>query len=185
MADLGVFERRPPRGFHDPDRLALELDHDPIRPAPLQEKRIEPICQRNFPQFSSRCFGVRDRDDSLREIDILPTLAGDLAPAHTGIEGDHDHGAEVALCDAEEGCFLGDGEDLAADAPLRRHLESGEWIRSDKLLVHCPIQDMAEDAQIPIDRRVFNHWVELFAFPSKRFRQRLRDAKRRSVREEP
>lgn len=146
VADTGFLQSGSPRALYDVDWLAVVFDYKALGFALLPEAVAEPFGERNLARFPFRCFGMRDRKDLLREVDIFPPLGGDLATAHTGVESDKEHGAEVARRHAEQGFLLGEAQDLAADPPLAHHFETGQWICSEKLLIDGPVQDVSKDA---------------------------------------
>ena len=159
MAYSGVLECRVPRAFHDPDPLALKLDHEASGSAVCDEEFVQAFGERDLAHFAFGRFGVGDRDDLLGEINVRPPLRSDLAAAHARIERHDDHGVEVFLRNGKKLYFFGDAQDLAADAPLVHHFHAGQQIRSEKLLVDCPVKNMPQDAQVAIDRRVLDRRV--------------------------
>ena len=183
-AYAAVLERRPPGALHEVDRAAAEVDHESFRFAVIEEVFVQARGKRNLAGLPFGSFRVRDEERFLDEIDIFPALAGDLAPAHPSVERNDDHGAEVIRRDAEQSFLLGETQDLAAGAPLPRHLQSGKRILGDELLVKRPVEDPAQDAQVTIDRRVLDRRVcSVPCFP-KILRERFRDSQRRNIREE-
>ena len=68
--------------------------------------------------------------------------------------------------------------------PLPCHFESGQRIYSKELLIDCPVENAAEDAQIPIDGRVLDRLIPASPGPPEFFSKRFCDSENRKFREE-
>ena len=97
VAELRVFERSLPRTLHDADWLVFVANDQAFGLAVLKQVLQEPFGQGNLSGLPFGCLRTGDEQQLAREVDILPTLAGDLPAPHPRIEGGNDHGVEVAL----------------------------------------------------------------------------------------
>src|ERR1700731_3284142 len=98
VTERGIFQRRLPGALDDPDWSATKVDYETFRFAVFKQVRIQPTGQWNLSRFSFRRFRVRNEENLLREIQVLPALAGDFAAAHAGVERHDGHHVQVALC---------------------------------------------------------------------------------------
>src|ERR1017187_1533369 len=151
VTDTGVFERGLPRAFDDANWATPKADDESFCLAAAEYQFRQPLAQRDLPGFSLGGFRVRDEQQRAGEVDVLPPLAGDLAPAHAGIEREDDHGPQMILRGAEQRLLLGDTEHLATGPAFARHSHPGERVDLQKLLVKGPVENVPKHAQVPID----------------------------------
>jgi hypothetical protein len=151
VADTGVFKPGFPGALHDADRAALKADDQAFRLSIFEQQLFKPTGQGNLTRFSFRGFRMGNEKQLAREIDVFPPLAGDFATPHPGVERGHNHDPQVILGNAEKQLLLSDAQDLAPCAPFAGHFHPGEWIGSQKLFIHGPIENVPKHAQIPVD----------------------------------
>jgi len=164
--------------------MAAKVDHEAIGLAVLKQMLVQAFGQRNLSGFAVRCFRVGDEQDFLGKVDVFPPLAGDFAAAHPGIERHGDHRVEVILRGTKKQLFLGYAQHLSSCSPLPRHLHPSEWIGSQELLVDSPVENVAEDAQVPVDGRILDGRIVLLARFPKFVGEGLVDPQHREFRKE-
>ena len=97
VADLGAPERRFPRGLHDADGRTPEVENNAFRSALSKQKIVKTCCEGNLAGFSFGRLRTGYEENLAREINVLPALAGNLAPAHASIKSGNDHRAQVVF----------------------------------------------------------------------------------------
>jgi hypothetical protein len=101
VADTRVLQRRLPRVLHTADGFVLMGNQEPGILAILDQHLKQPRRERNLPRFPLGSLGAGNKEQAAREVDVLPALARDFAPAHAGVECGYDHRMEVPSCGPE------------------------------------------------------------------------------------
>ena len=125
-----------------------------------EQELLQPFGERNLPRFAFRRFRARDAEDLLGEVDVLPTFWLVISPRRMPVSS----AMRIMACRWSFAAprsilLLGDAQDLPPGAPLASHLQAGERICGEQLLVDGPIQDVPQDAQVPVDGRVLDRRV--------------------------
>src|SRR5579871_271867 len=116
------------------------------------------------------------------EIDVFPSFRQEFSSPHSGINRGDDEVTKVSCCCVEEGCFLRNAHHLPRYAPLANERHPSEWIRRKESFIHCPVEQVTEDAEIAVHRR-FGNLFESVPFCAVLAHDRFPDAADLYVRE--
>src|SRR5258708_28660536 len=92
-----------------------------------------------------------DGDDLAAEINVLPELREDFSSAHTGVAGPNNDTLEVRCRSADDLLFIPHAHYRPLFPAGSFQPEPGKRICGKNSLVHCPIKDVAQALNIPVD----------------------------------
>jgi hypothetical protein len=97
---------------------------------------------------------MRDGEQGSLEVDVFPSLMQQFAPAHAGIESDHNKVLEMCGRRFQEPMLFVQMEHRALRRSFRNQPQSGERVDLGEPFIDRPIQQMPEDTEISVNRRV-------------------------------
>src|ERR1035437_2812296 len=116
-----------------------------------EEHVVKAMGERNLPRLAFRRFRVADVEDAIVEVDVLPTLAEDLSPAHSGVERAEDDPLQVLGRCGKEQVLLTQAQDWALGSAFPLHAQPSHRVRGKVSFLDSPIEDSAEDREIAVD----------------------------------
>lgn len=156
VADARAADGSLPSGLDDADRLTLEGEEQALLLAFGLKEIVDAGGKGNLPPLASGGFRTRDKEQIAIEVDVLPELAQELAPAHAGIERHHDDGAEMGSGCGKQLRFLIKSQDRSRFPPFRSEMHPFQRVCGEKSFVDCPKQDVPQGFEIPVDSGVSN-----------------------------
>src|SRR6266851_4173095 len=95
MPDTSPPQSAPPRRFDDSNRTALVGEDNSGFLSGASKQVVHTLGERNFTGLAFWCLGSGYKEKLPGKVHMLPTLAGDFAAAHAGVERRDDHALEV------------------------------------------------------------------------------------------
>src|ERR1039458_8450558 len=151
VAYLRPAQARRPRGLDDLDGIAAIGEDDATFLAMSEKHGVKAVCEWNLPRFPFRRFRVGDMEDAIVEIDVLPSLAQDLSPAHSGMECASDDPLQVLGCGRKKQLLLAQTHHRALGSAFPFHVQPAYGVRGKKAFLDSPIENTAQDTEIAID----------------------------------
>src|ERR1035438_9414642 len=90
-------------------------------------------------------------EDAIVEIDVLPTLAEDLSPAHSRVECAKDNPLQVRWRCRKEQLLFAQAQDRALGSAFPFHAQPPHRVRGKVAFLDSPIENTAEDREIAVD----------------------------------
>src|ERR1035437_9396819 len=90
-------------------------------------------------------------EDAIVEIDVLPTLAEDLSPAHSRVECAKDNPLQVRWRCRKEQLLFAQAQDRALGSAFPFHAQPPHRVRGKVAFLDSPIENAAHDGEIAVD----------------------------------